>query len=93
MKWPTLEKRRKVAQLTMMFNVVSGHQLYRFPPSILFERRQGTRQILLKKLFQVNAKTSKYSNTVLLHVQSETGNLYQGVSLKGSQWRLSKRLS
>ena len=28
MKWPTLEKRRKVARLTMMFKVVSGHQLY-----------------------------------------------------------------
>ena len=28
LKWPTLEKRRKVARLTMMFKVVSGHQLY-----------------------------------------------------------------
>ena len=33
------------------------------------------------------------SNKVLLHVQSETGNLYQIVSLKSSQWRLSKRPS
>ena len=33
------------------------------------------------------------SNKVLLHVQSETGNLYQIVSLKSSQSRLSKRPS
>ena len=32
MKWPTLEKRRKVAPLTMMLKVVSGHQLYDFHP-------------------------------------------------------------
>ena len=76
-----------------MFKVVSGHQLYWFPPCIRFKRRQGTRQFHPKKFFQVNAKTNKYSNAVLLHVQSDTGNLYKVVSLKSSQWRLSKRPS
>ena len=75
------------------FKVVSGHQLYPFPPCIWFKRRQGTRQFHPKKFFQVNAKTNKYSNAVLLHVQSDTGNLYKVVSLKSSQWRLSKRPS
>ena len=70
-----------------------GHQLYRFPPCVWFKRRQDTRQFHPKKFFQVNAKTNKYSNTFFLHVQSETGNLYQVVSLKSSQWRLSKRPS
>ena len=93
MKWPTLEKRRKVALLTMMFKVVSGHQLHWFPPCIRFKRRQGTKQFHPKKFFQVNAKTNKYSNTVLLQVQSDTGNLYQVASLKSSQRRLSKRPS
>ena len=64
-----------------------------FHPVYDFKGRQGTRQFHPKKFFQVNAKTNKYSNAVLLHVQSDTGNLYKVVSLKSSQWRLSKRPS
>ena len=32
LKWPTLEKRRKVARLTMMYKVVSGLPAIQFPP-------------------------------------------------------------
>ena len=34
LKWPTLEKRRKVSRLTMMFKVVSGLSAIQFPPYV-----------------------------------------------------------
>ena len=34
LKWPTLEKRRKVARLTMMFKVVSALSAIQFPPYV-----------------------------------------------------------
>ena len=34
LKWATLEKRGKVARLTMMFKVVSGLSAIQFPPYI-----------------------------------------------------------
>ena len=61
LKWLTLEKRRKVARFTTMFQVVSGLSATQFPPYILFKRRQGTRQFHLKKFIQVGAKTNKYT--------------------------------
>ena len=66
------------------FKVVSGHQLYPVY-DLKGDRALGNSFKLMPK--QTN------SNKVLLHVQSETGNLYQIVSLKSSQWRLSKRPS
>ena len=37
LKWPTLEKRKKVARLTMMFKVVSSLSAMQFPPYISFK--------------------------------------------------------
>ena len=34
LKWPTLDKRRKVARLTMMFKIVSGLSAIKFPPYV-----------------------------------------------------------
>ena len=34
LKWPTLEQRRKVSRLTMMFKVVSGLSVIQFPPCV-----------------------------------------------------------
>ena len=34
LKWPTLDKRRKVARLTMMFKVVLGLSVIQFPPYV-----------------------------------------------------------
>ena len=81
LKWLTLEKRRKVARFTTMFKVVSGLSATQFPPYILFKRRQGTRQFHLKKFIHVGANklVQTNTNTVLLHVQSETGTPYQVV--------------
>ena len=36
LKWPTLEKREKVARLTMRFKVVSSLSAMKFPPYISF---------------------------------------------------------
>ena len=65
LKWPTLEKKRKVARFTIMFKVVSGLSTIQFPPFILFKRRQGTRQFHLKKFIQVGAKTNKYQHSFI----------------------------
>ena len=82
LKQPTLEKRRKVAQLTMMFKVVSGLSVsIQFPPFIFFERRQGLGNSILRNLFKLALKQTN-TNTVLLYVQSETGTPYQIVPLK-----------
>ena len=34
LKWPTLEKRRKVSRLTMMFKVIFGLSAMQFPPYV-----------------------------------------------------------
>ena len=94
LKWPTLEKRRKVTRLTTMFKVVSSLSAIQVPPYILFKRRKGIRKFHPNSFIQVDAEKKKTnSNTVLLQVQSETGTSYQIVSLKSSQKRLSKRPS
>ena len=94
LKWPTLEKRRKVTRLTTMFKVVSSLSAIQVPPYILFKRRKGIRKFHPNSFIQVDAEKKKTNtNTVLLQVQSETGTSYQIVSLKSSQKRLSKRPS
>jgi len=75
--------RRKVALLTTRF--------YTFPPYILFKRRHGTRQFYPTKFIKPSTKTR--TNTVLLHVQTQTGTLYQMVSLKSSLWRQSVKMA
>ena len=43
LKWPTLEKRKKVARLTMMVKVDSSLSAMQFPLYILFKTRLGIR--------------------------------------------------
>ena len=54
---------------------------------MLCKRQQGTRQF---HSFKLVPNVSNTSDTGLLHVQSETGTLYQIESLNSSQWKLSK---
>ena len=76
---------------TMMFTVVSGLSAIQFPPYILFKRGQGTRRFHPMKFIQVGANTNKYQS-VLLHIQSQTGTPYQIVSyLKSSQSEAFKK--
>ena len=60
----------------MMFKVVSRLLAMQFPPYILSKRWQSTRQFHPKKLIQISSKTNN-TKTVLSHVKSETGMLYQ----------------
>ena len=90
MSWSgqTLEKGRKVARLTTMFKVVSGlYQLYNFHPIYYLKGDRTLGNSTLRNWYKLVPKQTN-TNTVLLHVQSETGTLYQTVSLKSSQWRL-----
>ena len=70
-----------VSKLSLVISYTDFHPVY----DLKGDRALGNSFKLMPK--QTN------SNKVLLHVQSETGNLYQIVSLKSSQWRLSKRPS
>ena len=86
LKWPTLEKRRKVA---MMFKVISGLSAIN-PIFTLINHLKGDRALgnsTLRHSFKLVPKQTN-TNTVLLHVQSETGTHYQIVSLKRHQWRI-----
>ena len=84
LKWLTLEKRRKVARFTTMFKVVSGLSATRFPPYILFKRRQGTRQFHLKKFIQVGAKTNKYQHSFIARTIRDWNSLPSSVIEKQS---------
>ena len=61
LKWPQLEKRRKVTRLTMMFKVVSGQSAMQIPSYIIQKKRQGTRQFHPKKFIEAN----KYKHSFL----------------------------
>ena len=65
LKWPPLQKRRKVARLTMMFKVVSGQSAVQIPSYITQKKRQGTRQFHPKKFIEVGARTNKYKHSFL----------------------------
>ena len=65
LKWPPLQKRRKVARLTMMFQVVSGQSAVQIPSYITQKKRQGTRQFHPKKFIEVGARTNKYKHSFL----------------------------
>ena len=63
-----------------------------YPIYYLFYYLKGDRALgnsILRNSFKLVPKQTN-TNTVLLHVQSETGTLYQIVSLKNSHWRPSK---
>ena len=59
LKWPTLEKRRKVTRLTTMFKVVSSLSAIQVPPYILFKRRKGIRKFHPNSFIQVDAEKKK----------------------------------
>ena len=68
LKWPTLEKRRKAARLTMMFKAVSSlsaaYQLYNFHPIYYLKGDKALgNSTLTKKFIQVGAKTNKYHHS------------------------------
>ena len=65
LKWPPLQKRRKVARLTMMFKVVSGQSAVQIPSYKTQKKRQGTRQFHPKKFIEVGARTNKYKHSFL----------------------------
>ena len=84
LEWPTLEKRRKVARLTMMFKVVAGLSAIQLPPYILFKRRQGTRQFHPMKFIQVAAKTNKYQHSFIARTIRDWNSLPNGIIEKQS---------
>ena len=59
LKWPTLEKRRKVTRLTTMFKVVSSLSAIQVPPYVLFKRRKGIRKFHPNSFIQVDAEKKK----------------------------------
>jgi len=67
LKWPTLEKRRKVGQLTMMFKVVSGLSVFDTISTLyIILKATGTRQFHPKKFIEVGAKTNKYQHSFIV---------------------------
>ena len=67
LKWPTLDKRRKVARLTMMFKVVSGLSAIKFPPLCRKGDRVLDNSSLRSKFIhrQVGAKTNTYQHSFI----------------------------
>ena len=75
LKWPPLQKRRKVARLTMMFKVVSGQSAVQIPSYITQKKRQGTRQFHPKKFIEVGARTNKYKHSFLAQTIRDCNSL------------------
>ena len=89
-RWHTLEKRRKVARLTMMFIVVSSLSAMQFLPHILLKRRQGTKQFHPTKFIQVSAKTNKYQHSFIARTIRDWNSLPNSVIKKHSEETFKK---
>ena len=75
LKWPPLEKRRKVSRLTMIFKVVSGQSVVQIPSYITQKKQQSTRQSLPKKFIEVGAKINKYKHSFLAQTIRDLNSL------------------